>query len=77
MIATLKFDLNDPDEQRDFDMMLKARKAFVVIEEFDNYLRNKIKYADAEMSADQYMTFNEIREKLTELRNDYNILEIE
>jgi len=64
--AILRFKL--PEEQSEFDLAYNGARLSVVIEDLDNYLRNRLKYD--ELSEEQYHCYERIRAKLTELRNE-------
>lgn len=64
--AILEYDL--PEERDDFDLAMKAAHLDYVIYELDNYLRGKLKYG--ELTDDQDRLYQEIRDKLTELKNE-------
>lgn len=65
--ATLSFNL--PEENDDFDLARKAGHLLHVMETLDNYLRSKLKY-DYTLTEEQRALYQEIRDKLTELRNE-------
>ena len=66
MKATLTFQL--PEETQDFQDACKAQHYISVIDELDNFLRNKLKYC--ELSATEDTIYSEIRSKLYELKNE-------
>ena len=67
MIATMRFDLNEPEDARLFKLMNKAEDLQGMLWEFDQYLRAEVKYSDDPDDADT------IREKLWELLNECKI----
>ena len=69
--ATLSFDL--PEEASEFDTCIKGAKYISILQDFDNFLRGKIKYAPEDMPEDVYKTFEECRDKIHELANDEGI----
>lgn len=71
MKATLEFSL--PDEGTELDRALKAGDMQLVITEMDNYLRNKIKYAPETMSDVEREAYQSVRDRLTELCNEYDV----
>jgi len=62
--AILEFQL--PEEQEEFDMARNGCHNLIVLEDMDNYLRNKLKYQ--ELTDEQCVIYQEIRDKLRELR---------
>ena len=48
MKAILEFDLEDPDDKRNHWLAINGHKAFHVLQELDNELRNTLKYRDSE-----------------------------
>ena len=49
MKAFLEFDMADPDDRVQHSDMLKAQDMLEAIREFDNVLRNKLKYEEQEV----------------------------
>jgi hypothetical protein len=70
MKAILKFNL--PEEQEEFDIANKGWKFRSVLLEYDNYLRDKIKY-DEQLTDEQYKIYEEVRTKLWEILNEDNL----
>ena len=68
MKVTMSFTL--PKEREDFNLALKGVNYNLVIEDFENWLRSKIKYTD-----ETTVTLEEVREKLNEFKNDNGVLE--
>lgn len=64
--VSLEFDL--PEEQEEFDLAYHGARLSVIIEDLDNYLRNRMKYD--ELDEAQYEVYDTVRRKLTELRNN-------
>ncbi len=64
--AILFYDL--PEEADEFDLAYQGAKLACIIEDLDNYLRAKIKYS--ELTDEQEALYQEVRDKLTELRNE-------
>ena len=50
--ATLTFDLRNPDAKREFELATKAEDMAAVLREFDDYLRNQIKYLEKDEQDD-------------------------
>lgn len=69
MEGILKFNL--PEEQSEFNLAIKGVDYSSVLHEFDQYLRNKLKYED--LPDDKHDTYQEIRDKLYEIVNEYKI----
>lgn len=68
MKVTMSFTL--PEEREEFNLALKGVNYNLVIEDFENWLRSKIKYTD-----ETTVTLEEVREKLNEFKNDNGVLE--
>lgn len=64
--VTLHYNL--PEEQDEFDLAYRGAKLACAVEDFDNYLRGKLKYE--ELTDEQYKLYEEVRNKLWELRNE-------
>jgi len=64
-IATLKFDLNDPEDAEKFEIHCKAIKQRCARDEFSEYLRRELKHRD--ITDEQTTLIHEIREKFEEL----------
>jgi hypothetical protein len=64
--AQLSFDL--PEDQQEFDNAVKGGHYLGVIEEFDNYLRGRLKYE--ELTEEVHEALQKARDKLWEIRND-------
>jgi hypothetical protein len=67
------FEFNKPEDNEDLAIHMKAIEYHIVIYELDNYLRAKLKYE--ELTEEQSKLVSEIRNKLTELRNENGINE--
>lgn len=67
------FEFNKPEDNEDLAIHMKAIEYHIVIYELDNYLREKLKYE--ELTEEQNKLVSEIRNKLTELRNENGINE--
>ena len=65
MKAKLTFNLDDQDDEMALDRCRKSLDMALVLCDFDQWLRNEIKYNDKE--------YNGIREKLKEIMDDHNI----
>ena len=64
--ATLSYSL--PEEADEFDLAYQGAKLACIIEDLDNYLRAKIKYGP--LTDEQETIYQEIRDKLNELRHE-------
>ena len=71
MKAILEF--NIPEDQDDFESASQGYKWWSVAWDMDQWLRNQIKYAPDGMTDDELKAFEECREKLRELIDDYNL----
>lgn len=59
MVATLTFNMEDPDDESAHKLCLKALELALVLSEMDNWLRNEIKYCDKN-------DYQAVRDKLCE-----------
>ena len=71
MKAILEFNL--PEDQIDFDMVTQGNKWWSVAWNMDQWLRSQTKHAPDDMSDDTYKAFEECREQLRELIDEYNL----
>jgi hypothetical protein len=71
MKAILEFQL--PDDQYEYNLTTDAWKFKSVLIDMDNWLRQKTKYSEDELSDDEYKAYYECRDKLTQLINEENI----
>lgn len=67
MKAILEFNL--PEEDEEFNTAMHGIDYKIILEELDNYLRHELKYNEDAMVATRHGVFQEIRDKLWELRN--------
>jgi hypothetical protein len=58
-IATLKFDLNDPDDEHQHRYALAGRDALIALERLDQELRSRLKYGSP--SAETRIALEELR----------------
>jgi len=70
MKAILEFNL--PEDAHEYDLMNKAVDMSVVLHEFDQYLRGRLKYED-NISVEAYDAIEEARHKLWEMAKDGGI----
>lgn len=61
--ATLEYDL--PEESKEFETAINGNKYISCLQDFDNFLRNKIKHAD--LPEEVLHAYEECREKLYEI----------
>ena len=59
MIATLRFDLSDPDDACEHRYALAGRDALIALEEIEQHCRSRIKYG--EPSADETHALEAVR----------------
>lgn len=59
MIATLRFDLSDPDDEREHRYALAGREALIALEAIDQHLRGRLKHGEP----------TDARKELEEIRN--------
>ena len=71
MKAILEFNL--PDDQPEFDNAINGTKWSLVAWELDQWLRSQIKYPPDDMSQEAYDAFEQCRDKLHEIKNEYNL----
>jgi len=69
MKAILEFNL--PEENEEFESASNGWKYKSLLCEFDNFLRNKIKYED--LKDEDYEIYNNVREQLWNLLNEENL----
>ena len=59
MIATLRFDLSDPDDAREHRYALAGRDALLALEEIEQHCRSRLKHG--EPSADEVHALEAVR----------------
>jgi len=73
----IKLEYELPDERDDFRLAINGHDFYFVIIEFDNYLREQLKYHSEELSDGQFQLLEEIRDKFNEIiRDGTNISDI-
>ena len=65
MKAILEFNL--PEDEREFDLAGKSMSISLAIREFDQYLRNEVKYNSHKYSEAELNTFVTVREELRKM----------
>ena len=70
MKAILKFDL--PDEEINFDMANNAVNYYSSLMEFDNYIRNQIKYGEKYNKREMILLEN-VRAEFITICQEYNV----
>lgn len=73
MEAILKFDLNDPDDRREHERMLKSMDMYLALWDISQELRSKVKYAPDSMSKDEYKAWEQSQEMFYRIINEYTI----
>jgi len=73
MKAILEFNLDEAEDQQSHMLALKSVKMLAVLWEYDQYLRNQLKYCDKDLTDAQYDVLEKAREKLNELMQDHYI----
>jgi len=68
MKAILEFNL--PEDEDDFKLASHGADFYFAIVDFDDYLREELKYHSAKYSRTQYKLLENLREKLTEIAGD-------
>jgi hypothetical protein len=71
MKAILEFDLTDSSERKAHKRAISATDAYLVLAQYDDYFRNKLKYI--ELTDGEFCALQEARSKLFELLSDYSI----
>jgi hypothetical protein len=71
MEAILKFNL--PEDHTEFELAVKSSDWFHAMCDMDNWLRANTKHAPDTMSDDTYKAFEQSRDKLYEVLNDYSL----
>jgi hypothetical protein len=51
MIATLRFDLSDPDDEREHRYALAGRDALIALEQIDQWARGRLKHGQPSAEA--------------------------
>lgn len=64
-------EFNLPEENEEFKTATKATDMSLVLWDFSQHLRSKIKYGD--LPEAEYAIYEAIREKFHEILNDYNV----
>lgn len=65
-IATLKYDLNDSDDTREFELAIKGKDLALAIDQVGQKLRAKCRYSD-----DENINVEKFREEFWEIVNSY------
>jgi hypothetical protein len=69
MKGTLSFSL--PMENEEFKVAQEGSARRAVLDTFDNYLRNKLKYE--ELSDEQHKIYQEVRDELWKTKQEFDI----
>lgn len=73
MEAILKFDLNDPEDRREHERMLKSMDIHIALWDISQELRSKVKYASDSMSEDEYKAWEQAQEIFYRIINEHTI----
>lgn len=73
MIATIEFDLHDPEDKREHQRMLKSMDMHLALWDISQELRSKVKYAPDDMDENARNAYEEMREYFYRKLNEYNI----
>lgn len=73
MIATIEFDLYDPEDKREHQRMLKSMDMHLALWDISQELRSKVKYAPDDMDENALNAYEEMREYFYRKLNEYNI----
>lgn len=71
MKVSMEFNL--PEDQREFDLAGKSMSTSLAIREFDQYLRNEVKYNSHKYSEAELITFIAVREELRKMFVEYRV----
>lgn len=71
-MGKITFEFDSIEEAEDVRTALDGYKYKLVIWDFDQYLRNQIKYND-KLPSEVAESFDNLREKLREFLNDYRV----
>lgn len=71
MRSVLEFNL--PDDKEEYKHAYNGQHYIVALQDFDNFLREKIKYAPDSMSSDRLDAYIEVRDHLYSLCEDFHI----
>lgn len=71
--AILEFDLNEPEDVVAHKRAVKALDLISVLWDMDQYLRSQTKYAPDSMPEEVYDALQTARDKLYEIKSEYNI----
>lgn len=71
-MGKITFEFDSIEEAEDVRTALDGYKYKLVIWDFDQYLRNQIKYND-KLPSEVAEAFEDLREKLREFLNDYRV----
>jgi hypothetical protein len=71
--ATITYDLDLPEDHEEFELANNARKYHSILWEFDQYLRDKIKYPATDAHEKYTDAMDEARSELWQILESYNI----
>jgi hypothetical protein len=71
--ATLTYDLDQPEDQQEFDLVNNARKYYSVLWDIDQYMRNQIKYSSDDTPELYRETIQMVRDEFWKLMESHNI----
>jgi len=70
MKAFVKFNLDSPDDKESYEIFTKAQEFMLTIYDFDQYLRQIVKYGSEK---DQVLDAETVRTKLWEILNERDV----
>jgi hypothetical protein len=73
MEATLKFDLNEFDDQVAHMRAIRSLDLCLMINDFEEELRKLVKYSPDSLSDEKYQGYVEVRDKFYEILNKHSI----
>lgn len=69
----VKLEFNLPEEKSEFKIAFQGIDYKCILWDFDQHLRNTIKYNSKDLTPIQLNAYEKIREELHEIYDDYNI----
>lgn len=72
MIAKLEFNLDEPEDRRQFDIASNAENMVLAWVELHAWLRQKIKYEENK-SEEVYATYREVQRSMCALEDDFGL----
>ena len=73
MKAIIEFDLNEPDDIEAHKRFTNLNDVYIALWEFDQEMRNQIKYNSQDYNGEQLDALDKLREKFYQIMNDNQI----